>query len=158
MMKKLVSGILCMALCMMFAIPVSAAEIPNAATKNVAISKVGDTVIRATNYFTGSTVKMNSLYRNKSAISNISSGSVLGTNPQVTSVSLNVTVSSGSDSFKLYVEDPSGYGGYTTISKSGTVKFSDFNGRNPKGTWKVYIVTNGTVSTATARMTVNYSY
>lgn len=151
-MKKLVSSFLCIVLCVMCFMPVSAAENINAVTeKNYAVS-------RSTNYFTGSTIKMNSLYGVQSAISNISSGSVLGTNPEVTSVSLSVTVSSGSDSFKLYVEDPTGYGGYTTVSKSGTVKLTAFDGRAPKGTWKVYIVTNGTVSTATARMTVNYSY
>jgi len=32
------------------------------------------------------------------------------------------------------------------------------NGVDPYGTWQVYIVTTGTVSTTTARMTVNYMY
>lgn len=157
-MKKVLSSFLITVICMIFVMPVSAAEIPNAGMKSVVVTEENTIEEKATNYFTDSTVKMNSLYGGQSVISNISSGSVLGTNPKVTSVSLNVTVSSGSDSFKLYVEDPSGYGGYTTVNRSGKVDFSAFNGRSPKGTWKVYIVTNGTVSTATARMTVNYSY
>lgn len=157
-MKKLLSSMLCLAICVMFVMPVSANETPIIDTEMLAVSERSTVTTRATNYFTGSTVKMNSLYGSQSAISNISSGSVLGTKPQVTSVSLNVTVSSGSDSFKLYVEDPYGYYDYVTVGKSGSVSFSSFNGINPTGKWKVYIVTNSTVSTATARMKVDYSY
>lgn len=156
-MKKLLFSITCTALCAMFVMPVSAAEILREDARNPSTSE-SYVLSRATNYFTGSTVKMNSLYGEKSTISTISSGSVLGTTPQVTTVSLNVTVSSGSNSFKLYVEEPSGKYDYVTVSKSGSVNFSTFKGSDPSGKWKVYIVTNGTVSTATARMTVNYSY
>lgn len=157
-MKKIVSGILCFALCILFVAPVSAAEISNGSVGNVVRIEGGAVAPRATDYFSGSTVRMNSFYGSQSTISKISSGSVLGVKHQVTSVSLSVTVSSGSAPFKLYVEDPFGHSVFTTVNRSGTVEFTNFNGLDPQGTWKVYIVTNGTVSTATARMTVRYSY
>ena len=144
-------------LSMMLVESVSAVEIPQTDGFNQAIS-MSTISPKATNYFTGSTVKMNSLNGIQSTISNISSGSVLGTNPQVTSVKLNVTVSPGSSSFRLYVEDPNGNWDFQTINGSGTVTFNLFQGVDPSGKWKVYIITNGTVSTATARMTVNYNY
>ena len=58
-------------------------------------------------------------------------------------------VSSGSDSFYLYVEDGNGNVNYTTVSKSGTITINDFNGFDPSGKWKIWIVTKGTVSTST---------
>uniref|UniRef100_UPI0040268D06 hypothetical protein n=1 Tax=Agathobacter rectalis TaxID=39491 RepID=UPI0040268D06 len=44
-------------------------------------------------------------------------------------------VSSGSDSFYLYVEDGNGNVNYTTVSKSGTITINDFNGFDPSGNW-----------------------
>jgi len=41
---------------------------------------------------------------------------------------------------------------------STSLSFTEFNGLDPYGTWQVYIVTTRTVSTATARMTVDYTY
>lgn len=156
-MKKLISvAIVCIMLFLVFVTPSLAAEtttVPDVCTME------GENRIssKATDYFTGITMKMNSLNGSKSKISTISSGSVIGM-PSVTSVSLHVTVSAGSDPFKLYVEAPSGIFDYMTVNKSGVVNFSSFNGINPYGKWKVYIVTDKVVSTATARMTVNYSY
>lgn len=156
-MKKILSMITCMMLCIMLVMPVSAAGMPQTEETEKTMQD-SPSLLASTNYFTGSTVKLNSLNGTSSTISTISSGSVLGTNPKVTSVKLNVTVSSGSAPFYLYVEDPNGNVDYTTVSRSGSVSFSSFNGVRPNGKWKVYIVTKGTVSTATARMTVNYSY
>jgi len=110
----------------------------------------------ASNYFTGSTGTMNSLFGNPSASRNISSGSV-PSNASVSSVKVNVNVSPGSDSFYLYVKHPSGYSA-TRLVGSTSLSFTEFNGLDPYGTWQVYIVTTGTVSTATARMTVDYTY
>jgi hypothetical protein len=115
----------------------------------------------ATGYFSGTTVKLNALNGGSSVSSNISSGSIPST-AVVTGVIASVTVSNGSSSFYLYVKNPAG----TTIASqlvagsSGVknVTFTDFNGQDPQGTWKVWIVTTGTVSTATVRLTVNYSY
>jgi hypothetical protein len=114
-------------------------------------------VSAATNYFSGSTGTMNSLNGNQSAAWPISSGSVSGTNPVVTSVKLNITVSSGSSAFYIYVVSPQGTTASVLVGNK-TPTLNNFNGENPSGTWQVYIITTGTVSTATARMTVNYSY
>ena len=65
-------------------------------------------------------------------------------------------VSSGSDSFYLYVEDGNGNVNYTTVSKSGTITINDFNGFDPSGKWKIWIVTKGTVSTSTETIKVYY--
>ena len=67
-------------------------------------------------------------------------------------------VSSGSESFYLYVEDGNGNVNYTTVSKSGTITINDFNGFDPSGKWKIWIVTKGTVSTSTETIKVYYTY
>ncbi len=83
-------------------------------------------------------------------------------NARVTNVELNVTVSRGSIPFYIVVESPNGYQAERYISTSGKVEFDEFNDFYPKGTWKVYIYNRGSaftdVSTATARITVNYGY
>ncbi|RDU25180.1 hypothetical protein [Anaerosacchariphilus polymeriproducens] len=144
-------------LCIVGVMTVSAAEIPQEANVSSVFSEANGNINLSTNYFTGNTVKMNSYNGVRSTISNISSGTVTGIDPKVTSVTLNVTVSSGSSPFYLYVEDPHGNVDFTTVSKSSSVFLNSFNGVHPYGKWKVYIVTNGIVSTATARMKVNYS-
>lgn len=113
----------------------------------------------ATDSFSGNTGTMNSLYQNESTIFNISSGT-LPPLAKVSSVTLNVNVSSGSAPFYLNVKHPSGdvVQHYITGTGSKSVTLDQFNDRDPRGTWKVSITTTGTVSTATARMTVNYTY
>lgn len=117
------------------------------------------TAFAATNYFSGSTGKMNSLNGLESAAWNVSSGSI-NTDSKVNSsgVAVNVTVSTGSSPFLLYVEAPNGIWYSRRIGSSGSVTFTEFNGQNAKGTWKVSIQTTGTVSTATANLKVNYTY
>ncbi len=58
----------------------------------------------------------------------------------------------------LYVEDGNGNVNYTTVSKSGTITINDFNGFDPSGKWKIWIVTKGTVSTSTETIKVYYTY
>ncbi|MFJ7732812.1 hypothetical protein ACIQXF_13050 [Lysinibacillus sp. NPDC097231] len=113
----------------------------------------------ASNYFSGSTGTMNSLNGQESTAFNISSGSV-PSNAKVSSVTLNVTVSSGSAPFYLQVKHPNGdiAQEYITGSGSKSVTLPQFNDTDPTGTWKVSIISTGVVSTATARMTVNYTY
>ncbi|WP_052344384.1 hypothetical protein [Bacillus ndiopicus] len=113
----------------------------------------------AINYFSGSTGTMNSLYQNESSIFNISSGT-LPPFAKVSSVTLNVNVSSGSAPFYLNVKNPNGdvVQHYITGTGSKSVTLNQFNNTDPQGTWKVSITTTGTVSTVTARMTVNYTY
>ena len=89
----------------------------------------------ATNYWTKTTTKLNSVYGTASNISTVSSGSVSGSNPQILKIEVYSRVSSGSDSFYLYVEDGNGNVNYTTVSKSGTITINDFNGFDPSGNW-----------------------
>ncbi|WP_152657913.1 hypothetical protein [Oceanobacillus sp. CFH 90083] len=119
-----------------------------------------DTIsIFATNYFSGSTGTMNSLYGNESTLFNISSGTTPSL-AKVSGVTLNVNVSSGSAPFYLNVKHPDGsvVQHYITGTGNKSVTFDQFNHTDPYGTWKVSITTTGIVSTATARMTVNYTY
>lgn len=110
------------------------------------------------NYWTKTTTKLNSVYGTASNISTVSSGSVSGSNPQILKIEVYSRVSSGSDSFYLYVEDGNGNVNYTTVSKSGTITINDFNGFDPSGKWKIWIVTKGTVSTSTETIKVYYTY
>lgn len=114
--------------------------------------------MRATNYWTKTTTKLNSVYGTVSNISTVSSGSVSGSNPQILKIEVYSRVSLGSDSFYLYVEDGNGNVNYTTVSKSGTITINDFNGFDPSGKWKIWIVTKGTVSTSTETIKVYYTY
>ena len=153
-MKKFFSMLMCFALCALLITPmsVSAAEL-DSASNDITL----ESATYMSNYFTGQTKKMNSLNGMESAASNISSGSI-NSEAKVTKVTLNVTVSSGSSGFYIIVEDP--YGNYAEkyVSRSGEVTFTEFNGLSAKGTWKVSIQTVGMVSTATARMRVDYTY
>ena len=155
-MKKIFSMILCFALCAMLITPmsVSAAEI-DTTSRDVVVSN--DIAAYTTNYFSGSTGRMNSVNGLQSGAFNISSGSI-NENAKVTGIVVNVTVSSGSSGFYLIIEDHNGYYSETYVSRSGEIRIPDFNGLYAKGTWKISIVTVGTVSTATARMRVNYQY
>lgn len=110
------------------------------------------------NYWTKTTTKLNSVYGTALNISTVSSGSVSGSNPQIFKIEVYSRVSSGSDSFYLYVEDGNGNVNYTTVSKSGTITINDFNGFDPSGKWKIWIVTKGTVSTSTETIKVYYTY
>ncbi len=156
-MKKLISFITSIAMCMMFVMPVSAAEItPKGET--VIATEESDSSVYATNYFRKITKKLNSAFGNPSEIATLSSGSVTGSDPQITSVTLYSRVSSGSDPFYLYVVDPNGYLDYFLVSSSGTITTNDFNGLDLTGEWKIWIETAGDVSTATITLTVNYKY
>lgn len=135
--------------------PVSAAEVAPAEETITINSTVS---VRATNYWTKTTTKLNSVYGTASNISTVSSGSVSGSNPQILKIEVYSRVSSGSDSFYLYVEDGNGNVNYTTVSKSGTITINDFNGFDPSGKWKIWIVTKGTVSTSTETIKVYYTY
>ncbi len=156
-MKKVIPFITCIAMCMMLVMPVSAAEVaPKDETATITEESVAS--VYATNYFRKITKKLNSVYGNPSDIVTLSSGSVTGSDPQITSVTLYSRVSSGSDPFYLYVVDPNGYLDYFLVSSSGTITTNDFNGLDPTGDWKIWIETTGDVSTATITLIVNYKY
>lgn len=122
-MKKIISYflsgiVLCTAL---LVTPVSAAEVAPAEETITINSTVS---VRATNYWTKTTTKLNSVYGTASNISTVSSGSVSGSNPQILKIEVYSRVSSGSDSFYLYVEDGNGNVNYTTVSKTSYGKSS----------------------------------
>jgi hypothetical protein len=79
---------------------------------------------------------------------------------EVTSVSVRLTVSSGSSPVHLWVESPEGW----RVSKgtygvgTHTVSFNEFNGDDPRGTWYTWIQTTGQVSSGTTNITVNYRH
>ena len=157
-MKKLLSLITCFALCVMLVMPVSAAEVK--ATENVAVEEAvieNEAVAYSTGYFTGQTGKMNSWEGTESAAYTISSGSI-PREAVVTKVTLNVPVSSGSSGFYIFVECPDGTYAERYVSRSGQITITDLNGHLAYGKWKISIMSVGQVSTATARMRVDYSY
>lgn len=123
----------------------------NASKSTYAVSKYS-----YSNYFSGITGKMNSASGKQSRIFNISSGSIDKT-AKVSNVTVNVTVSYGSDPFYILIESPSGQIVEKQVSKSGEISISDFNNIAAYGTWKISIISKGLVSTATARMKVNYN-
>ena len=154
-MKKRIT-LLCLIilmLCAMCGTSVFAAELPS--------ENMVSPMYLHNDYFTGGTGTMNSIAGSQSKIFNSSSGSI-SANARVTNVELNVTVSRGSIPFYIVVESPNGYQAERYISTSGKVEFDEFNDFYPKGTWKIYIYNRGSaftdVSTATARITVNYGY
>ncbi len=156
-MKKIISFITCIAMYLMLVMPVSAAEIMSE-EETITMTEETEASVYATNYFRKITPKLNSVYGNPSNIATLSSGSVTGSDPQITSVTLYSRVSSGSDPFYLYVVDPNGYLDYFLVDSSGTITTNDFNGLDPTGDWKIWIETTGDVSTATITLTVNYRY
>ena len=141
-MKKFISFITCIAMCMMLVMPVSAAEVVSE-EETITMTEESIASVYSTNYFRKITKKLNSVYGNPSEIVTLSSGSVTGSDPQITSVTLYSRVSSGSDPFYLYVVDPNGYLDYFLVSSSGTITTNDFNGLDPTGDWKIWIETTG---------------
>lgn len=115
----------------------------------------------STNWFSGGTGTLNSISGRESAHDPVSSGSIPD-GARVTEVEVSVTVSRGSIPFYLIVKEPNGETAQRYISGNGGVTFDEFEGKNPYGTWYIYIKNTGSgftdVSTASARMTVNYSY
>lgn len=115
----------------------------------------------STNWFSGGTGTLNTISGRESEHDPISSGSVPD-RAGVTDVEVRVTVSRGSIPFYLTVISPDGESASRYVSASTTLSFDEFDTLNPKGTWYIYICNDGElftdVSTASARMTVTYSY
>jgi len=144
--KKIIASIACVMACLLFSIPVMAAS----------------------DSFSKTTTKLNAINGGKSNVSSLSSGSVLGDNPEVTTIKLFIKVSSGTDPYTLYVKSPEGtlYSMIGPTSSKTVSGITAFKGENPSGTWKIYIVNSGTstngnlipTSTVTVTLTVNYTY
>lgn len=153
MKQKLSFFLVLTLLCVMFTVPASAAEVPSTKDADIFV-----TAMSGTNYFSKTTTKLNSL-GGSTASSTLSSGSCLGNTRNITSVTVNCRVSSGSAPFTLLVESPDG----TVASKvckpsSQTYTFTEFNDEDPKGSWTVSIISQGKVTTVTGTLKVNYSY
>lgn len=156
MMKKLATFITCILLCLSCSITVFAAETTSSA-ENPIIEESPVVITSTHNYFTKGLTKLNALNYGSSNICHVTSGSIVGTNPSITKVSVYVRLSGSS--CKLHVVSPNGTDKYVSVSSSGTYNFTGFNGENPSGDWYVYIVTNGSVSTASSgSLTVEYDH
>ena len=153
-MKKRITSIclIILMLCAMCGTSVFAAELPS--------ENMVSPMYLHNDYFTGGTGTMNSIAALSPNLQFFYWS--ISANARVTNVELNVTVSRGSIPFYIVVESPNGYQAERYISTSGKVEFDEFNDFYPKGTWKIYIYNRGSaftdVSTATARITVNYGY
>lgn len=80
---------------------------------------------------------------------------------------LSAYVARGTDPYTLYIKSPEGtIASYSGPMSSTTFTTHDFDGENPKGTWKVWIVNSGVsyngniipTSTVTVSLTVYYDY
>lgn len=112
----------------------------------------------ASSSFSGSTGTMNSLFGGESTHWTVTSPSFTYIDAVTSTVTVDVTVSGGSDPFYLYVQSPDNSIYYKAVAGSTTLTFPEFSGEDPEGKWQVYIKTAGDVSTATARLVVNYTY
>ncbi len=150
-MKKLMSIITCMTLCVMMAMPVSAAEVMS---KENVIEKEEVSATSGSNCFSRTLSKLNLI----NGTASFSSGSLSGNGQVVTSISLYVRVPSGSFPFILNLQAPDGTTCSVAITESGTIILDDFNGCSPSGSWKIWFEPQGTVSTATITVKVCYDY
>ena len=149
-MKKVLSIILCMGLCMLCVLPVSAAE---ALPKEDVIEKEETNATSGSNYFRSQTIRLNSAGGNTSSKVKISTGSVIG---NISSIIL--IVRAGGDPFKLYLQSPDGTLFWIVMDATGEIGVDKFNGQNLSGSWMLWIETLGTASTATISMRINYDY
>lgn len=141
------SIIACFMACMMFAMPVLAST-------------------TSSSYFSKTTTKLNAVNGGQSSISSVTSGSVPD-GAYVTSIKVFCNVARGTDPYTLYIKSPEGtIASYSGPMSSTTFTTHDFDGENPKGTWKVWIVNSGVsyngniipTSTVTVSLTVYYDY
>ena len=115
-------------------------------------------VFAASSYFSKSTTKLNAFSGGKSNESTFTSGSV-PEGASITSVKI---------AYRVYLVSPKGtvYSASGPTSSTTDYNISAFNGEDPDGTWKAYIINSGytthgniyPVSTVTLSVTVNYEY
>lgn len=151
-MKKILSIILCMGLCIMYTLPVSATE---AVPKENDIEKEEISATSGSNYFSGVLPKLSSTSSTASRVVTLPTGSTSGS-AHVTSIRLYVRA--GGYPFILYLQAPDGTIYSFVITKSETITLDNINGCNPSDSWKIWIETQGTVSTATITATIYYDY
>lgn len=150
-MRKVLSIILCISLCIMYTLPVSASE---EMPKENVIEKENVSAISGSNCFSHTLSKLNLI----NGTASFSSGSLSGSGQVVTSISLYVRVPSGNFPFILNLQAPDGTTCSVAITESGTIILDDINGCSPSGSWKIWFEPQGTVSTATITVKVCYDY
>ncbi len=148
-MKKVLSIILCIGLCIINVMPVLAEEVSKEPYVTVEEYNMS---IYSSNYFVGPTIRLNSTFGSESGHQNISTGSASG---NISSIILNVRA--GGDPFKLYLQAPDGTLFWSVIDTTGVIGVDNFNGKNLSGTWVVWIETLGIASTASISVRINYS-
>ncbi len=124
-------------------------------------------VFAASSFFSKSTTKLNAYSGGKSNESTFSSGSVPD-GASITSVKIAYNVKSGTDPYTVYLISPKGtvYSASGPLSSTTVSNINAFNGEDPEGTWKAYIINSGytthgniyPVSTVTLSVTVYYEY
>ena len=149
-MKKVLSIILCLSLCIMYTLPVSAAEV---IPKENVIEKEEISATSGSNCFSYTLPKL--ALMNGSAT--FSLGSISG-NAQVTSVSVYVRVATGTSPVIIYIQAPDGTIYSFNTAASVTITTNQFNGCDPSGDWKIWIETDGIMTTSTITVKVCYDY
>ena len=140
-------------LAVMMVMPVSAEEVAYDVSEEI------NETVTASNYFTGQTGIMNSLYGAESTRFPISSPSMSTGNPSVTKVTLTVTKKASSANFYIFVKSPSGNIQSKLVTSSGTYYFNtEFDNENPEGTWYIWIQSVSGIATGSARIRVDYTY
>lgn len=151
-MKKVLSIILCMSLCILYDLQVSAAEV---LPKEDFVKKDEGSITSASNYYSKALPELRSANGTSSRVVTFSLGSISGS-MQVTSISLNVRLLG--DPCILYIQAPDGTVYSFVITKNENIILDNFNGCDPSGSWKIWIETKGTVSTISGSIKVYYSY
>lgn len=152
-MKKVLSIILCLNLCISLAMPVSAAEA--VAKDDVIEAVVTNTSMYATNYYSRGLGTLSST--NGIASKVITANPVSGSSAEyVTSVQLHVRISGAPCVFYLQSSDGTVYN--ITITSNKIITLDELNDSDPFGSWKIWIKTTGTSSMANIIMKVYYNY
>lgn len=149
-MKKLMPIITSVVLCVMMAMPVSAAEVM---PKENVLEKEEVSATTGSSYYISRTIRLNSTSGSESAHASISTGSVIG---NISSIIFNVRA--GGNPFKLYLQAPDGTLFWITMDSTGDIGVDNSNGKDLSGTWTIWIETLGTASSATISAKIYYDF
>lgn len=149
-MKKIFSIILCVSLCILCVLPVSAAEVMS---KENVLEKEELSATLSPNYFSRTLSRLALM----NGTATFSSGSISGS-AQVSLISLQVRLSSGSSPIIIYMQAPDGTIYSFRITTSGTITSNQFNGCDPLGDWKIWVEPNETIPSITVKIYYDYIY
>lgn len=151
-MKKVLSTILCISLCVLYTLQVSAAE---ALPKEDFVRKDEVRTTASSNYYSKALPELRSTSGTSSRVITFSLGSI-SDSMKVVSMSLNIHLLG--ESCIIYIQAPDGTIYRFPVTRSGTITIDNFNGCDPLGNWKIWIETKGTVSTISGTIKIYYSY